>query len=325
MKQGHNNLFSFTFCVFLALVSGSPQQTPVPLQPKPAETSSEPVVLTVTVTNGHGEFVTGLQQDNFAILVDKATVKIDSLNDEDVPMSIGILFDSSGSMDDTRYGASTKFRILREGIARFLDLSNKSNEYFVIGFNYRPQLLLDWTSDSRAVIDKLTPLQPRGNTALYDACYLGVEKVMRGRFSKRVIILISDGENNESHYTLNDLRRLLKESSVTLYSTNLLIGGNFGSSLGAEGRTVLAELSKLSGGVAFSQEEGVRINPKQVAAVFELIADELRHQYSISLSPPTSSGDKGWHRIKIKVTLPPKAPREMHGLSVRSREGVFVR
>lgn len=316
---------SSTFCVLLALVCASAQQTSQRQQPEAAEANPEPIILTVTVINGRGELVTGLKQDNFSILVDKTPVSIVSFSNDDSPISVGILFDTSGSMDDTRYGASTRFRVLREALARFLERSNKSNEYFVIGFDYRPQLLLDWTSDKTTVFGELTGLRPKGNTAFYDACYLGVEKVMHGHFSKRAIIVISDGEDNESQHTLDELRRLLKESNVLFYTINVFHGDQGSFSLGMEGQMILDELSKISGGMAFSQQAGTRINSKQVDALFELIADELRHQYSLGFSPSRPFRDKRWHRVKIKVTSPPNAPREMHGLSVRNREGVFVR
>ncbi len=324
MKKVLISLVNAAFC-FIAVVCAGAQQTSQRQQPDTLDAKPEPINLTVTVTNSRGELVTGLKQDNFSILVDKTAVKIVSFNDDDAPISVGILFDTSGSMDDHRYGASTRFRVLREALARFLERSNKSNEYFVIGFNRRPQLLLDWTSDATGVIDKLVTLQPKGNTAFYDACYLGVEKVMHGRFSKRAIIVISDGADNHSEHTLDELRRLLKESSPLLYTIDVFHSDDGASSLGMEGQMILDELSKISGGMTFLQQGGVRINFDQVDAVFELIGDELRRQYSIGFSPPTSFGDKRWHRVKVRVTLPPNAPREMHGLSARSREGVFVR
>lgn len=318
-------LFNITLC-FIAVVCAGTQTSQGQQQQDTLKANPAPINLTVTVTNGRGNLITGLKPENFSILVDKKQVKIVSFNDDDAPISIGILLDTSASMGASRDKIPAKFRYLREALSRFLDRSNKANEYFVMNFNRRPQLLLDWTPDSTAVIDRLVMMPPKGTTAFYDACYQGVEKVMQGRFSKRAVIVISDGEENDSDHTLGDLRRLLKESNVLLYGINILRGNDdAGSSLGMEGQRILEELCKLSGGMAFSQQAGAYVNPSQVNAIFELIAEELRLQYSMSFDPPTPLGDKKWQRVKVKVTLPPNAPRELHGLAARSREGVFVR
>ena len=125
------------------------------------------------------------------------------------------------------------------------------DEYFLIAFNSRAQLLLDKTRDGNQVLDKLTFVQTRNNTALYDACYLGVEKVQRGAHPKRALLLISDGQDNNSRYTFGELRRLLKESDVTLYGIGILSGSDAGSSMGMEGQGILDELASVSGGKAF--------------------------------------------------------------------------
>ncbi len=299
-----------------------------PGEPEPWEDSfqvrTEPVFLTVTVSSDNGSFLGGLDQDRFTVLVDKVPAKIVSFSNRDEPVSIGILIDVSGSMDNPRYGASTKLKILREALSRFLELSSKSNEYFVLGFNYRPQLLLDWTSDPKAVIDKFAAMPPKGNTAFYDASYVGIDKVMHGRHAKRAIILISDGLDNESHYTLKELRELIRESNVLVYSVNVLdAGASSGSSLGMEGQMILNEISFISGGMTFYQNEVVRVQPAEIRAIFESIAVALRTQYTIGVLPGNVSGDKKWHKIKVEITLPADAPREMKHLSVRTREGYY--
>src|ERR671931_985512 len=120
-----------------------------------------------------------------------------------------------------------------------------------MAFNSRAHLLMDRNRAGNAVLDKLTFVQTKNNTALYDACYLGVEKVQRGAHPKRALLLISDGQDNDSRYTFNELRKLLKESDVTLYAIGILSGSDAGSAMGMEGQGILDELSGVSGGKAF--------------------------------------------------------------------------
>jgi Ca-activated chloride channel family protein len=207
-----------------------------------------------------------------------------------------------------------KIKRAREALSRFIQTSHNSDEYFLIAFNSRAQLLLDKTRDGNAVLDKLTFVQTRNQTALYDACYLGVEKVQRGVHPKRALLLISDGQDNNSRYTFSELRKLLKESDVTLYGIGILSGSDAGSSLGMEGQGILDELANVSGGKAFFPRSAAEMDD-----IFEQIALELRHQYSIGYRPPNFVSDGKWHHIKVKVTPPRGLPR----LFVRSKEGYY--
>ncbi|MDQ3252424.1 MAG: VWA domain-containing protein, partial [Acidobacteriota bacterium] len=151
--------------------------------------------MTVTVTDMYGRFVTGLKKDGFTITDEKIPQEISFFSDEDAPVSLGVVFDVSGSM------SGDKIKRAREALRKFVETSHNSDEYFLIGFNHRPQLLLDRTRDSNALLDKLTLVQTKGQTALYDACYLGVEKVTRGTHQKRALLVISDGQDNSSRYS----------------------------------------------------------------------------------------------------------------------------
>jgi Ca-activated chloride channel family protein len=174
---------------------------------------------------------------------------------------------------------------------------------------------LDKTRDGNSVLDKLTFVQTRSQTALYDACYLGVEKVQRGSHPKRALLLISDGQDNNSRYTFNELRRLLKESDVTLYGVGILGGSDAGSSMGMEGQGILDELANVSGGKAFFPRSAAEMDD-----IFEQIALELRHQYSIGYKPANFVNDGRWHKVKVKVTPPRGLPK----LFVRTKEGYYA-
>lgn len=275
----------------------------------PVITNTDLITFTVTVTDIYGRFVSGLGKNAFSIFDDKQPQFISYFSDEDSPVSVGVLFDVSGSM------SGDKVKRAREALAHFIQTSHDRDEYFLIAFNSRAQLLMDRTRDGNAVLDKLTFVQTRNNTALYDACYLGVERVQRGTHPKRALLLISDGQDNNSRYTFNELRRVLKESDVVLYAVGILGGSDVGSSLGMEGQGILDELAGVSGGKAFYPR-----SPAEMDDIFEQIALELRHQYSIGYRPPNFVSNGKWHKIKVKVAPPRGLPR----LFVRSKEGYFA-
>ncbi|MDX6445835.1 MAG: Ca-activated chloride channel [Blastocatellia bacterium] len=295
----------------------SPQKTDTRIQlpggdvddKNPVITNTDLITFTVTVTDIYGRFVSGLGQKAFTIFDDKAEQNITFFSDDDSPVSVGILFDVSGSM------SGDKVRRARDALGHFVQTSHDRDEYFLIGFNSRAQLLMDRTRDGNAVLDKLTFVQTKNNTALYDACYLGVERVQRGTHPKRALLLISDGQDNNSRYTFNELRRVLKESDVVLYAIGILGGSDVGSSLGMEGQGIMDELAGVSGGKAFYPRSNAEMDD-----IFEQIALELRHQYSIGYRPPNFTNDGKWHKIKVKVAPPRGLPR----LFVRSKEGYFA-
>lgn len=267
------------------------------------------ITLTVTVTDQYGRYVSGLTKKTFAVFEDKNEQNIEYFSDDDAPVTVGVIFDVSGSM------SGDKLSKARTALSRFIETSHNLDEYFLVGFNSRVQLLLDRTRDGSAVLDKLTYIETKGQTALYDACYLGVEKVTRGAHQKRAVLLISDGQDNNSRYTFSELKRLLKESDVVVYSIGILGGNDPGSALGMTGQAILDELSAVSGGKAFFPNTAAEMDE-----IFERIALELRHQYSIGYRPENFVNDGKWHKLKVKVTPPRGLPR----LFVRSRDGYYA-
>ncbi len=287
-----------------------PDQKPVPPEiDGPVIVHTDLITLTVTVTDTYGRYVSGLGKSAFTVLDDKKPQEITYFSDDDSPVSVGVIFDLSGSM------SGEKVKRARDALSKFIQTSHNSDEYFLIAFNSRAQLLLDKTRDGNSVLDKLTFVQTRSQTALYDACYLGVEKVQRGAHPKRALLLISDGQDNNSRYTFNELRRLLKESDVTLYGVGILSGSDAGSSMGMEGQGILDELASVSGGKAFFPRSAAEMDD-----IFEQIALELRHQYSIGYKPENFVNDGRWHKVKVKVTPPRGLPK----LFVRTKEGYYA-
>jgi Ca-activated chloride channel family protein len=267
------------------------------------------VTLTLTVTDYYGRYVSGLSKDAFTIWDEDEEQEITYFSDADAPVSLGILFDISGSM------STEKIAKARNALERFINTSHPNDEYFLIAFNSRAQLLLDRTRDGDAVLQKLTLVEPKNNTALYDACYLGVERVTRGAHQKKAILIISDGQDNSSRYNFKEVRRLMKESDVVIYSVGIMSDRDAGSIEGMQGQALLDELSSVTGGKSFYPQTNVELDE-----IFERIALELRHQYSIGYTPKNFQPDGKWHKVKVKV----KPPRGLPRLTVRSREGYYA-
>jgi Ca-activated chloride channel homolog len=266
------------------------------------------VTVNVTLTDAYGRYVTGLGKEAFSIFDNKEEQQITHFSDDDAPVSMGVVFDVSGSMGKDKLGRA------RDALRHFIDTSHGGDEYFLIGFNSRAQLLMDRTRDSDAMLSKLTFVEAKGNTALYDACYLGLERVTRGTHQKRALLIISDGQDNASRYTFGELRRLLKETDVLIYAVGIVERNNPGT-LDVGGQALLDELASVSGGRAFFPETAAEMNE-----IFERIAIELRHQYSIGYKPTNFANDGKWRRIKVKVNPPRGLPR----LFVRAKEGYYA-
>lgn len=289
-----------------------PPRTPTPVPEDPDErirVKTDLVSLTLTVTDPYGRYVSGLSKSAFTIFDNNQEQEITYFSDADAPVSIGILFDVSGSMSGEKVSKA------RKALERFIGTSHPSDEYFLIAFNNRAQLLMDRTRDGEAVLRKLTLVKPKENTALYDAVYLGVERVTRGTHQKRAMLIISDGQDNASRYNFGEVRRLMKESDVVTYAVGIMDRSDSASSLGMQGQAFLDELSSVTGGKSFYPQTDIEMDE-----IFERIALELRNQYSIGYIPKDFQPDGKWRKVKVKI----KPPRGLPRLTVRSREGYYA-
>jgi Ca-activated chloride channel homolog len=274
----------------------------------PLKLNTELVTLTVTVTDPYNRLVTGLDRQHFEVFEDKVKQSIEFFNDDDVPVSMGIIFDVSGSMKG-------KVDRAREALKAFIETSHGDDDFFLVGFNQRANLVAEF-SDGDTLTNKLTLVDPRGQTALYDAAYLGIEKVKQGRHNKRAILLISDGQDNSSRYTYGELRKQLKEAGVQIYSIGIVeMGGGSGGTLDLQGQAILEEISQVTGGKAFFPRSAAELEDATTR-----IALELRHQYSIGYTPTNVKQDGQWHKIKVNV----KPPRGLPSLRVQHKEGYYA-
>ena len=313
-----NRVIALLACfLMLALGTLAQQSTPTPTPGPPTEDEpnrpltlrTDLVTLTLTVTDLYGRYVSGLSKKAFSVYDNNAEQDITYFSDSDAPVSVGILFDVSGSM------SGEKINKARKALERFVATSHPSDEYFLIAFNNRAQLLLDRTRDGEAVLRQLTLVEPKRNTALYDAVYLGVDRVTHGAHQKRALLIISDGQDNSSRYNFNEVRRAMKESDVVTYAVGIMDGHDVGNPLGMQGQAFLDELTSVTGGKSFYPTTDVELDE-----IFERIALELRHQYSIGYTPKDFQPDGKWRKVKVKV----KPRRGLPRLTVRSRDGYYA-
>lgn len=265
------------------------------------------VTFTVTVTDPYNRLVTGLDKQHFEVFEDKVRQPILFFNDDDVPVSLGIVFDVSGSMKG-------KLDRAREALKAFIDTSHSDDDFFLVGFNQRANLLAEFT-DGDTLSNKLTLVAPEGQTAVYDAVYLAIEKVKQGRHNKRAVLLISDGQDNSSRYSYGELRKQLKEAGVQIYCIGIVeLGGGSGGTLDLQGQAILEEIAQTTGGKSFFPRSAAELEDMTTR-----IALELRHQYSIGYEPTNVKRDGQWHKIKVQV----KPPRGLPALRVQHKEGYY--
>lgn len=261
----------------------------------------DPLVLNVTVTTKKGAVIRGLTVDNFAVSVEKTAQQILSLSDTEVPASIGILLDTSGSQGTGKSSAALRIQQqFKQGLEGFFKKSNPANEYFAMAFNTRAELVQDWTSDYQNILQKLDSLTFTKETAMYDALQLAIEKMKTARNAKTVMILISDGSDNASKASFKQVRDLFRSSDIVLYSVglkNVFHLGDITTAQSLEGQGVLDELTSMSGGrVLFMKNlQG----EKAFNEVFDLIALELRNQYRVVIARPVSYAGKKSRKLKV--------------------------
>ncbi len=268
------------------------------------------VVVNVTVTDPYDRIVTGLDQDNFQVYDEKVEQKIESFSTEDAPISVGLIFDSSGSMGD-------KIQKSKEAALQFFKTSNPQDEFMLISFADRPDLITGFTSKYENLQDRLLFVKSGGKTALLDAIYLGLSEMKKATTNRRALLVISDGGDNHSRYTEADIKRAVKESDVQIYAVGIFepISSRARTPEEAGGPGLLAELAEVSGGRMFSVEDA-----NELPDIAEKISIELRNQYVLGYKPSNLIRDGHWRRIKVKLNPPKGLPP----LQVYARTGYYA-
>jgi len=285
-----------------------PDQPKVPLLEDPAlKTHIKPVIknvelvlVNVTITDPMNRLVTGLEETNFQVFEGDQLQQIKHFSSEDAPISLGVIFDVSGSMSD-------KIEKSREAVVEFFKTANPQDEFFMITFSDKPELLQDFTNSVEDIQDKLIYTIPKGRTALLDAIYLGLDKMRDAHNPKKALLIISDGGDNRSRYTPSELKSVVREADVQIYGIGIFDqGGSFKTPEEAAGPALLGEISEVTGGRTFTID-----NAGELADVATKIGVELRNQYVLGYRPNKPARDGKWHKIKVKL-LPPKGLPPLH-------------
>ncbi len=257
------------------------------------------VVVRATVTDRNDRHVRGLDREYFQVFENKVEQRIIHFSNAQGPVSVGIVLDVSGSMGDNILSA-------RNSIIRFLERGELEDEYFLVTFNERTAVVQDFTARGENIRGQMAQTNPKGQTAVFDAIYLGLDKLREARHSKKALVVITDGEDNSSRYTYSEIKAMAKESDAQIY-----VIGERGEQ--GYGRGIITDIVRLSGGRSFFPDSF-----KQLDYYCDLIHNELRHQYVFGYAPTNGlRGDDDWRRIRVKLTAPEEWPK----LRVRHRRG----
>ena len=274
---------------------------------RPLKVDVDLVLVPVTITDPMNRLVTGLDKENFQLYEGNSSQEIRSFSSEDAPVSLGVIFDSSGSM-------SSKMDRAKDAVIEFFKTANPQDEFFMITFSDEPETVSDFTSSVDEIQNKLVFAVPRHRTALLDAIYMGVSKMRQAKFAKKALLIISDGGDNHSRYTEGEIKSLVKEADVMIYAIGIY--DRYASAMEERlGPQLLSDITELTGGRAFTID-----NPNDLGDVATKIGVELRNQYVLGYRPSKVVRDGKWRKIKVKL-LPPKG---LPPLRVYARTGYYA-
>jgi len=268
------------------------------------------VLIPVVVTDPKGHVVMGLERENFQLLEDKVEQKIAQFSSEDVPVSVGVVFDNSGSMAD-------KLQTSQKAVAKFLATANPEDEFFLIEFNDRPKLTVPFTTELEKLQSRLMFAHAKGGTALLDAVDLAMHEMKKARNERKAILIISDGGDNSSRYTESEIRKAALEADVQIYAIGIFGWRGMGSLTAEEmsGPGLLSDLAEQTGGRYFA---GNKLS--ELPAVAVKIGLQLRNQYVLAYKPTNNAQDGKFRRVVVKLLKPARLPQ----LKTTSRTGYYA-
>ncbi len=274
---------------------------------KPIKVDVNLVLVPVSIVDPENRQVTGLDKENFEVFEGKERQQIQHFSSEDAPVSLGAIFDVSGSM-------ANKIERAREAVVEFFKTANPEDEFFMIAFADRPEEVTDFTRSVEEIEGRLLYTVPKGRTAMLDAIYLGLNKMRKARYGRKALLIISDGGDNHSRYTESEVKNLVKESDVQIYAIGVY-DHYFPTEEERLGPQLLSDITELTGGRAFSID-----NPNDLADVATKIGVELRNQYVLGYRPTSPASDGKWHKLKVKL-VPPKG---LPPLRVYAKTGYYA-
>jgi len=307
-------------CVLVTTVVYSQSQGPVP----PSKENSEPqfkpgqsikidvsmTLVNLTVTDPLDRLVTGLEKEHFRIFEDGVEQEVLTLSSEDVPVSIGLVFDMSGSMSD-------KVEKAREAAVQFMRTANPQDQFFLVSFNDRAELTSGFTNSVDELQNRMMFTASRGSTALLDAVYLGLSQMRGAHNGKRALLIISDGGDNHSRYNESDVKKYLKEADCQLYAIGIFdpIGIRSRTAEELEGPSLLSEMTEMTGGRVFPVG-----NLGELPDIAAKIGMELRNQYVLGYKSSNVQHNGAYRKIRIKL----RPPKGLPPLNVYAKTGYYA-
>ena len=304
----------------LASTAAAQIQVNTPPPPPPGQTTGAPqaggkikvdvnlVVLHTAVFDDRGKFVDGLAQDSFRVYEDKVEQKLAVFKREDIPVSMGLVIDNSGSMRDKRPRVN-------EAALTLVQASNPQDEAFVVNFNddFYLDLDKDFSNSVPELKEALERIDARGSTALYDALIGSLDHLKKARKEKKVLLVVTDGEDNTSRNSLERTVKEIQKTDTVVYTIGLLSQESKKSAKNA--RKALTAIAQASGGVAYFPE-----NVEDVHSICEQVAHDIRHQYTLAYYPSNAAKDGSYRTVHVDV-IPPRG----HGkLTARTRNGYYA-
>ncbi len=269
----------------------------------------EMALVNVSVTDPFNNSVTWLDKENFKLYEDGVEQEISTFSSEDVPISIGLIFDISGSM-------ANKLDRARQAAVQFLRTANPRDEFFLVTFNDRAQLASGFISRTAELENRIMFTPAQGRTALLDAIYLGLGQMRNAHNGRRALLIISDGGDNHSLYNEADIRNFLKEADCQLYAMGIFDRHHMGRKTEERyGWSLLSELVEMTGGRLFPVS---RLT--DLPDIASRIAMELRNQYVLGYKPRDTRHDRAWRKIKVKLL----APKGLPAVKVYAKTGYYA-
>jgi Ca-activated chloride channel family protein len=303
----------FIFGAALPAYVGGPEP---PRKPNPADLNKSSVIkmnvdmtlVNVSVTDSFSNSVTSLNKENFKVYEDGVEQQISAFSSEDVPISIGLIFDISGSMEN-------KFDRARQAALQFLRTANPRDEFFLVSVRDRAELTNRFTSNIEELENRVIFTAPGGRTALLDAVYSGLDQIRNAHNARCALLIISDGGDNHSLYSEADIRNSLKESDCQLYAMGIFDHHISRKSEERYGWSLLSELVEMTGGRVFPVSKLT-----DLPDIASKIGMELRNQYVLGYKPQDTVHNRAWRKIKVKLN----APKGLPPVKVYARSGYYA-
>lgn len=259
---------------------------------KPFQANADLVLVPVTVTDSFSRPVLDLPRQEFTLYEDSVEQPIRYFSREDAPISIALVLDYSDSMKN-------KIEYEREAVREFFTYANPEDEYFIVTVSSKPRLIASSAQSIGTIEERLASTKPQGGTALYDAVYLGISKLRTAHYQRRALVIVSDGGDNRSRYSLKETRRVIEEANVLTYGIGIfddLPVPLFKTIEERWGRKSMGELTDASGGRTIPADDR-----RQIPQIAAMISRELRDQYMLGYQPSSQKHDGKWHKVKVRL------------------------